>query len=380
VPATLTGAGAAYQVSGVDASQMVVDAINQAGGVRELDGAKIRLVVQDTQGDPATTVKVMREMAGQGISAFSGQVGSGPALAAKPLIESLKIPFLTVSGDQKMTEDNTDGWVFRTTSNTGTAAAKTLGFLDEQIAAGTLKDVSKVALVSISGPPGPLVDDVLEQELTERGISVTRLSYDPAEVKDFAPTVAKLAADDVDLVMGYQYPNDGTLFAQAVSAQTWRPKGGFVFTGSPQFLDSFRKSAGSTVTGWVTSSFSSTLDDDYYTDETRKLAKDFEAKYGASMEGTAANLGATNIALIVDAAVSAKSTDPQKIGEALRDLKFSDPKASASPYYMAPGGVDFDDKQENAALIIPFIQVTPEGGVDTISPPEVATGKFQPIG
>jgi branched-chain amino acid transport system substrate-binding protein len=379
IPAALTGPGAAYAKPQADMAQMVADAINENGGIKELGGAKLKLIVEDTKSDPTEAARIIREMAAQGVSAFVGPTLSGEVLAAKPLLQSLKVPAFTGSGDSRVTEDNKDGWIFRTSSNTGTAAEKTVDYISSLIDDGTLSDVHKVGIVSISTPPGTSVTPVVEKGLTDLGLETTKIEYDPTQVKDFAPTVAKLASENVDLVVGFQLPNDATLFAQAVAGQSWRPSGGFIFTGSPQFLDSFRAAAGSSVTGWVTSAFCPSLDSDYFTPETQQLAKDFEQKFGITVTGASANVGAANMTVLAQALATAKSADPADIAAAARSMKFDGPKDALYPYYMAAGGVDFDDNQENTALIIPFIQVTPDGGVATVYPPEVADAKLQPL-
>jgi branched-chain amino acid transport system substrate-binding protein len=379
IPAALTGPGAAYAKPQADMAQMVADAINKNGGIKELGGAQLKLIVEDTKSDPTEAARIIRDMAAQGVSAFVGPTLSGEVLAAKPLLQSLKIPAFTGSGDSRVTEDNKDGWIFRTQSNTGTAAEDTVDYISSLIDDGTVTDVKKVGIVSISTPPGTSVTPVVEKGLADLGLETSLIEYDPAQVKDFAPTVARLASEDVDMVVGFQLPNDATLFAQAVAGQSWRPPAGFIFTGSPQFLDSFRAAAGDSVTGWVTSAFCPSLDSDYFTPETQELAKAFEEKFGGTVTGASANVGAGNMAILAQALATAKSADPADIADAARSMTFDGPKDALYPYYMAAGGVDFDDNQENTALIIPFIQVTGDGGVATVYPPEVADAELQPL-
>jgi branched-chain amino acid transport system substrate-binding protein len=378
VPAPLSGPGGAFGKPQADAAQMTADDINASGGIKELGGAKLKLVIQDTQSDPVITGKVLRQMAQKRVSAFVGPVLSGEVVASKPLLQNLKIPAFTGANDTSITKDNANGYIFRTSSEIGDAAQKTMDYVANLIETGTVKDVKRVGVVTVSFPPGPSIVEVLSGGLKKMGIQPTVIKYDPSQVKDFAPIVSKLKAAGVDLVMGSQYPNDAVLFAQAVGRSGWRPPNGFFFTGGGTFLDTFRKNTGSASDGFVASSFTSNLDSDTYSPETQQIAAEFKKQYGGTMEGTSGVIGASNVALIADAAAAAKSTDPAKIAAAARTLTFADPKGSAYPYYMTPGGVKFDKNQNNVALVIPFIQWTPSNIFNTVYPDDIATAKLAP--
>jgi branched-chain amino acid transport system substrate-binding protein len=378
IAGTLTGGGAAYGTPQSNAASMVADAINADGGIKELGGAKLKVVLKDTQSNAATAGQVIRQLAQQKVSALIGPMISTDIVANKPLVQNLKIPNFTGVGTSVVTEDNVNGYFFRTSSTTTITAQATADYVKSAIADGTLKNVKKVGILIISVPPGDVVLPILKDALTTSGVQTEVVQYDPAQVRDFAPIVAKLKDSGVDMVMGFQTPNDQTLFVQALSGQSWRPQNGFFFTGSPIFLDSFRKDLGKQVAGWVTSSFCASIDSSAFTEQAKKVAADFKAKYGQTMEGSSGCIGATNMALIADAIAAAKSADPEKIAAATRTLSFDNPKASLYPYYMAPGGVKFDANQNNTLIGTPFIQVTADGGFNTVYPKDIATAPLAP--
>jgi branched-chain amino acid transport system substrate-binding protein len=375
----LTGPGSAYGKFQANGSQVVADAINKAGGIRELGGAKIKLLVVDTKSDPKEAARVVREMKGEGASAIIGPLLSSEALAVKPLLQSLQIPAFASAADARITEDNEDGWIFRQQASVAITAQETVDFIAASVKDGTLPPVKTVGIVATSTPPGSSISPILEKGLSGMGIKTVLLDYDPAQVKDFAPTVARLKQEEVDLVAGYQLPNDGALFAQAIAGQSWRPPAGFIFTNSPMFSDAYRQTNGQTVAGWVTSAFTPSLDSDYFPQATRDLAEQFKADNGVSMEGSTGSVGASGMAVVADAIAAAKSSDPKKIAAAARKLKFGSPKDSAYPYWMTSGGVAFDKNQDNVGAIIPFIQVTSDGGFETVYPAKIADGELKPV-
>lgn len=376
-PMALTGAGGAYGGPMANAMTMVVNAINNSGGIKQLGGAKIKLIIMDTQSNPVTAAQDVRELAQDHVSALVGPVLSTEAIAIKPLVESLKIPVFTFATDTRVTANNTNGYVFGTVVLTSESVQEQVQYISQLIDNGTIKNVTKVGILSTSTPPGSTAGPALNAGLTKLGLKTYSISYDPTQAMDFATTVAKFKADGVNMIVGYQLPNDATLFAQALSNQSWRPQAGFFWISSPVFLDSFRKSEGSLVSGWVTTSFCPSLSTNYYTPQTQALASSFQAQYHATMPGTDACAGATGLTLAVDAIAKAKSSDPVAIAAAARTLTFSGPQSSAYPYYMAVGGVQFNANQNNIAVLAPIIQVTPSGGFDTLYPSYVATAKLQ---
>jgi branched-chain amino acid transport system substrate-binding protein len=380
VPAPLTGPAAAWGQNQVDGAQAVADAINESGGIKELDGAKLKLVVRDTKSDPVEAGKIVRGLASEGVVAIVGPVSSSEVLTVKPLLQSLKIPAFTGSTDSRVTEDNVNGYIFRTQLSIAQSVPETVEFVKSAAEEGTLPEVSKVGVVSTSTPPGssatPQLMELIESEL---GAEPTLYEYDPTQIKDFAPTVAKMRQDGVELIMGYQNPVDADLFAKAVAAQSWRPAA-FVFTSSPPYQDAFREAAGSAVEGWVSSAYSpAAMDIDYFSDELRDVAKAFESSHDHTFAGSTASVGANNVAVLANAIAAAASADPADITEAARGLDFSDPTSAPYPYMTTVGGLQFNEDQENPTLVVPIVQGTADAAAATIWPAEVATDEYQPL-
>lgn len=379
VLAPLTGFGAAFGVPQANGAVMVADAINAAGGIKELCGAKIDPIVVDTQSSATVAAQELRQLKSEGVSAFVGPVLSTSVVANKPLIESLGIPDFNGAGDLSTTQNNVNGWIFRTSSITANSGTETLDFVKYLQSQGKLNGLKRVALLDTTVPPGSSLQPVLEAGLQQLGIQVTNITYDPTQTNNWPSMIAKMASANVQLIMGFQEPPDAIQLAQAMSAQSWRPQFGLFSTAGGEFLQSFRKAAGSVADGWAVTAFASNLNDtNIYTPQTAALAAQFEAKYGQTMEGSSATVGTTNMAIVADAIGLAKSTDPAKIAAAARKLDFSNPKQSEYPYYMTPGGVKFDANQNNTKLVTPIIQWNNSGGFNTIYPQDIANASVLP--
>jgi branched-chain amino acid transport system substrate-binding protein len=90
----LSGVIAVYGQSSNRGMGMAVEEINAKGGV--LDGRKLHLVVEDSQGKPESSINAaIRLMDGKGAKILVGEVASSCSLAVAPICQQRGIPMLT---------------------------------------------------------------------------------------------------------------------------------------------------------------------------------------------------------------------------------------------------------------------------------------------
>jgi branched-chain amino acid transport system substrate-binding protein len=88
----LTGPSSSTGVGINRGAMLAVEMINNAGGI---NGAKIELIVRDTQSDPTKAVNAVAELTKrEKVALIWGPLNSGEALAATPLIARDKVPML----------------------------------------------------------------------------------------------------------------------------------------------------------------------------------------------------------------------------------------------------------------------------------------------
>src|SRR5574341_2028956 len=96
----LRAAGAAAGVAaGVGQSmrrgaQRAVDNVNAAGGIKSMGGAKIALVLADTQTKPDVAVSETQRVINEGAVAITGPFHSGHAMAMVPIVQQRRVPLL----------------------------------------------------------------------------------------------------------------------------------------------------------------------------------------------------------------------------------------------------------------------------------------------
>ncbi|MFY9840628.1 MAG: ABC transporter substrate-binding protein, partial [Xanthobacteraceae bacterium] len=100
----LSGANAQFGINCRNGIEFVADAINAAGGIKALGGAKINLVVSDATSNPSTASKVAEQMITQNdLTAILGAFASSLTLPVSEVAARADIPFLTMSFADEIT-------------------------------------------------------------------------------------------------------------------------------------------------------------------------------------------------------------------------------------------------------------------------------------
>lgn len=354
-PLELTGPVAGFAVPFSKALQQAVDYVNAHGGVTGLGGAKLHLLLQDSQSNPTTASQLLRKMDTENPKPVIalGPFSSGNSIAVKPVLQSLNMPFMTPATDDKITADNASHTMWRAVAPFSQWAKDTVDFVDAAQKAGKIH-LSKVALLGMSSAPGPGLQSELAAGLTKLGVKTQTFSY-PLTQTSFSGTVASLKDYDPDLIMGVTYPADSVLFAQSMALQSWRPKYGFVFTAGGYYLNSVGQQLTSKIDGWINASYGTTSGSDADACPAAvALRKAYLASGGLPLTAldTAA---ASEVAIIVAALNISKSTDPDAFKAALGKVNLKYCQSDTEPYLMS-GGVKFDSNGNNTAFTPTFTQ------------------------
>jgi branched-chain amino acid transport system substrate-binding protein len=343
-PLPLTGGGAAFGGPYLAALELAIDAINASGGIKSMGGTKLRLVSADDASTPANDQLLLQQMAADGVSAFVGPLLSAGVISSIPVITRSKVPFLGPQLDNVVT-DARSPYVFRLANRATAFGDQAFDWLLPTLKARNIT-INKVGIIGIDVPPGTSTTDVLDAQAKTAGWQVAeRISYNQATTTDFGPIVSRLAAADVDMVLGYQNPVDAINFARAIAQQSWRPKQGFFFVAGGQYLTSFRAAVGATAENWLDLSYAGDLAT-AKAPVLKKLAADFQAKLDQPLRGLASG-GVSVINTLATAIDKAASADPEAIRVALKSLNYKDGKDMPYPFYTMNGGVRFNAKNDN---------------------------------
>jgi branched-chain amino acid transport system substrate-binding protein len=232
--------GAVYPMSGflamhgkahINGHNAAIDKVNAAGGIKSLGGAKLKLVIADTESkDENAIAQTERLIIKEEVSLILGSYGSGATFPASMIAEKYNTPILvSYSVADKITErgfKNVFRIVFKGSSNaedhyrflkwlgekTG-VHAKTVGLLYEDSLWGH----------SSAGAWKELAD--------KYGFKIVADVSFPIGCKDFSAQILKLKVAAPDVVLELAYVPDGILITRTIRELGYKPKLGMIVGG-----------------------------------------------------------------------------------------------------------------------------------------------------
>ena len=219
----VTGALAFDGQAGQLGAELAIRAVNAAGGIKALGGAKLELVFGDARSTPEGGTAEVERMNGEGVCAIVGGFASPICLAATQAAARYDLPYIVDVGvnDQIVTRGLKN--TFRFAPGFGivsTLALDNLVKLNE--AAG--KPCKTVVLVHEDGLFGSGLAKLLQTELPKRGFEVIDTLSHPTPARDMSNLALQIRAKNPDLVIPSSYYGEFVLLARTMQQQRVRPK------------------------------------------------------------------------------------------------------------------------------------------------------------
>jgi len=143
-------------------AQMIVDAVNQEGGI---NGHPVELIVYDTTGEETATVMHMRKLVDKDqVLAVAGPSTSGPTLAIVNIAEESQVPLVSCAASVLITQP-VKKWVFQTPQTDIMAVEKIVEYLKA-------KNYTQVGIITVSNGYGKSGKAALESILPASGITI----------------------------------------------------------------------------------------------------------------------------------------------------------------------------------------------------------------
>ncbi|MBI4772736.1 MAG: ABC transporter substrate-binding protein [Deltaproteobacteria bacterium] len=331
-------------------NQVAVDFINSKGGIKSLGGAKLELILGDSESKPEVGRSEADRLAQEGVTALIGAFLSGVSMAIATLAEQRQVPFLM---DVTALDDITQkGYkytfrIFPTVSNFGEGSVNFIRqILDETGAKpkravvtntgdafGTGQGANFIQYFQKSGLPVEIVDHI---------------TY-PLGIHDLSAEVAKIKAAKPDLLFPVCRPGDSIILTRELYKQK-APLMGIISPGSP---------------GWYEPKVIKDLDKlVYYVMDNvpwvnpqsaayKEANRQFTEKHPDSYLDTNSGFAYTGILVLADALERAGSTEPDKLVEALKATNFKD-------HPMVGDAITFKENGDNANATTAMVQVLPD--------------------
>lgn len=355
----LSGAAAADGQQMDNGAKLAAEAINAAGGIKSLGGAKIEIVSADSQGKPEVGQSEAQRVIQDGAVGIVGAYQSAVSANIATVAERNKVPFVidVSSADSILSQGYK--YTFRVQPSASVIGQQGAQYLfDMSKAAG--KPVKKVAFLHEQGPFGTGVRDAFTKKATELGFEVgPAISYDAASVADLTTQVTQVKASGADVLAVAGYYRDGVLVAKAVNSVKPPVNAVYGVANGAFDLPQFPKDAGAAGEGY--------FDANYHADYTKQTTKDLAALYKSKYNDdirTGAVLSYDAVRVLADAMERAKSSEPAKIREAITQTNLESLMAQSGP-------IAFDERGENKGAI-PILMQVQKGVINQVWPADLA--------
>jgi branched-chain amino acid transport system substrate-binding protein len=350
-------------------AEMSVDDINQAGGIKSLGGAKIKLVSVDT----GTTAETAKDAAQRMISQNPKLVGgfgcwlSTFTLAATEITERAELPWLTLSYSDAIT-DRGFKYVFQSSPTANVQAEQIVPYLMKLQKAANGKTATKAAFIGDNTAASvsfmkPIRDHVLKDQHLE---AVVDQVYTPP-LADATAMVQPVRGAKPDFVL-LQSTNNGDdkilidTFTQYGMPATKMP---LVGNGGHWVVPELLKTAGKEILQDVLVGLANWPG---------KAVDDISARYvkrsGNPWFGHNEIFAYAHVQIFAWAADKATSADRHKVADAIRTMDITD-----GPAKFFPGShLKFDDKGRRVDAQLVIVQWQ-DGKPVTVFPEEMAVAK-----
>lgn len=360
----LSGAAAADGQQMDNGAKLAVEAINAAGGIKAMGGAKLELLSADSQGAPEVGQSEAQRLIQEGAVSIIGTYQSAVSQNVAAVAERNKVPFvIDVSSADAILKQGYK-YSFRLQPS-GTVLAEDGAQYLSDVSKAAGKPVKKVAILHEQGPFGTAIKNVFTKKAQSLGMEVGPVtSYDPASVSDFTTQVTAVKASRADVLMVAGYYRDGVLVANAV--KTVKPALNAVWGVANGAFDlpQFPAEVGAAGEGY--------FDSNYHLDgtntKTQALMKTYQEKHNDQIR-TGAVLSYDAVRVIADSLERAKDADPTKLRDAIAQTKLESLVASKGPITFGDTG-----ENENAAPILMQVQ---DGKVVQTYPKDFAETEFR---
>jgi branched-chain amino acid transport system substrate-binding protein len=357
-------------------AQMAADAINAAGGIKSLGGAKLELILGDTQTKPDVGRTEAERVINQGAQLLMGSFDSGSTAAMVPVVQQRHVPFLVdiaaadpitanvakavKEGQQKVQ------YVYRNFPTGSTFGRKAVQYFTE---------VFKEAGVSPKRLVLMYCNDLFGQnnaKAFQAAHAVARPTWEIVDVipwpeppQDLSTEVSRAKAAKPDVIAPITRPASAQILLPEIRKQRIEFMG-IVGPGSPGLYEAGQLAVLKEDLEYV---MTSTPWANFKNPRTLQVAEEYLKRSGGKTFDTNSGYSYDGMFLVADFLERAKSTNADAIVEAIKKTNY----ASGLMQYAGP--VIFNDMGDNQNATPTMIQILGQKPV-AVWPREAALQKF----
>ena len=337
---------------------LAVKEINEAGGIKSIGGAQLKLLTADSEGKPELAIREVERLAKEGAVALTGCYQSAVTLVATQIAEKMKVPFVVSVAVADEVTTRGFKYTFRVQPNAAQMAEQTIMNL-AAIIKNAGSEAKTIAYLHDDTAFGASLSGHVIKLAPKYGLEVIQqVPYSP-RAADVSTEVGKIKAAGADLVMDTGYFGDGVRVYKAmkdlrVKAQAIVGCGNGAFS-HPKFVQEL---------GDITENV---MDGNYRANPLSPLAKaafeNYKKTYNTDM-GSSTVFAYQAIYTIADALERAGSDDRAAVRDALAKSNITDHILPQGPIVFGPDG-------QNINATAPMMQIQ-GGAVKVVWPKEFA--------
>ncbi len=210
----LTGTSSAIGTPTKLVAEMVTKKINDEGGI---NGRPLQLVIADDEGDPTKAAIIAKKfIESDKVMAIIGPTRTDTGMAAKPIIEQMKIPTeMTVGGDAVIVVP-TWKYTFKSPQRTAVAVQKIYGYMKK-------KGIQNVAIITAADGFGRDGKNALEKLAPEFGIKIIAAESFQATDNDMTAQLVKIKAASPQAIICWTIGKAGSIVAKNIKQLAIQP-------------------------------------------------------------------------------------------------------------------------------------------------------------
>jgi branched-chain amino acid transport system substrate-binding protein len=315
---------------------LAVKEINDAGGIKSLGGAKLKVIDADSEGKADRAISEVERLYNAGAVIITGAYQSSVTLVATQVAEKFRVPFIV---DVAVADEITARgfkYTFRVQPSSDQLAHQTVKYISE-IAEAVGEKVKTIAYLHDNTAFGTSLFNGVIKYAPKYDLEVIRhVPYSP-RAADVSTEVGKIKSAGADLIFDTGYFGDGVRVLKTIKNLRVKSKG-IIGCGNGAFSHpKFVKELG-TMTEYV-------MDDNLHANPRSPLAQKafahFKEVYGTNMSSTT-TFSYQAIHVVGDALERAKSTDREAVREALAKTNLTKHVLAQGPIAFGPNGQNLE--------------------------------------
>ena len=219
----LSGSMAVIGENLVMAHDFAVKEINDAGGIKSLKGAKIKLIYADTRGDPKIGMsEAERLILREGVVAIMGAFQSSVSYTSTEVAEKYKIPYLVPNSLMDAITERGFKYTFRVEQKGSLWARDQIDFIMD-MSKQTGKAAKSVGVVYENTDMGQTIAKAIRKWAPENNLKIALDEGYPPKTSDMTPVVLKMKRANADVFILNSYISDAILLMRTISDQRVNP-------------------------------------------------------------------------------------------------------------------------------------------------------------